>query len=105
MGARFVGESFCSPPIVLVLVIVLVFLPIASHDQRSSTIMQAENQSFIGSMPLSLMAVVAAGEARKAISAFAASGSLAPTTMPAEKIVIFCKCGFFLRLDRQCPDA
>lgn len=40
----------------------------------------------MGSKPLSLMV----GEARKAMSALAVSGSLAPTTMPAEKIVIFC---------------
>jgi hypothetical protein len=33
----------------------------------------------MGSMPLSLMAAAAAGEARNAMSALAASGSLAPT--------------------------
>jgi hypothetical protein len=43
----------------------------------------------MGSMPLSLMASAAVGEVRNAMSALAASGSLAPTTMPAEKIVIF----------------
>jgi hypothetical protein len=42
-----------------------------------------------GSMPLSLIAAAAAGEARKAMSAPAVSGSLAPTTTPAENTVIF----------------
>ena len=42
-----------------------------------------------GSMPQSLIAAAAAGEARKLMSALAASGSRAPATMPAEKIVNF----------------
>jgi hypothetical protein len=41
-------------------------------------------------MPLYLIAPAAAGEARKSISCFPASGCFAPTGIPAEKIVICC---------------
>lgn len=39
--------------------------------------------------PLSVMALVAEGELRKVSKVLAASGSLDPTTIPAEKRVIF----------------
>jgi len=46
-------------------------------------------EAVIGSRPLAVMAWVAAGEDRKVIRDFAASGSLDPVTIPAEKMVIF----------------
>jgi hypothetical protein len=45
--------------------------------------------AIIASRPLAVMAWVAAGEARNVIRDLAASGSLDPVTIPAEKIVIF----------------
>jgi hypothetical protein len=46
-------------------------------------------EAVIGSRPLAVMAWVAAGEDRKVIKDLAASGSLDPVTIPAEKMVIF----------------
>jgi hypothetical protein len=43
----------------------------------------------IGSSPVLLIAASAAGDARNSMSALAALGSLAVTTIPAENTVIF----------------